>query len=346
MTARQLRVSYLLEDTTLFGGVKIVLHQANLLAARGHAVTVVSKGERPGWFPLAAPFLRVDTMAPDRLPQADVTVATFWTTIAPAFALSPERAVHYCQGFEAIYTHNVAEHPAILEAYSTPIAGWGLSPHLAELLRTRFGRPAVVVPPALSAEWRPAWRWGPARVPRILVLHPFEADWKGVREALLVVRRIRELGTPCLLVRVSQWPLSAAERAVLEPDEYHLHVTPSRVAELLRGADLVLAPSWEQEGFGLPVLEAMACGVPVIASEISAFRAFAQGAAVLRQHQDIEAFAAAALEVLRDRASWRRRRESGFEAARGFSEARTADIAEEAVRWVAEGRCRPSALQG
>lgn len=40
-----------------------------------------------------------------------------------------------------------------------------------------------------------------------------------------------------------------------------------RVAEILRGSDLFLLPS-EQESFGLAALEAMACGVPVIASRI------------------------------------------------------------------------------
>jgi glycosyltransferase involved in cell wall biosynthesis len=337
---QRLKVSYLLEDTTLFGGVKIVLHQANLLAVRGHAITVVSKGERPRWFPLAARFLQLPSFSPELLPQADVTVATFWTTIGPAFAAAGQKAVHYCQGFEATYTHNAAEHPAILEAYRTPIAGWGLAPHLAELLRTSFGRAAIVVPPALSPLWRPAWRSGPHKIPRIVVVHPFEADWKGVRTALLVVRCLREAGLACRLVRISQWPLSEAERALQSPDEFHVHIPPSRVAALLRGADLLLAPSWEQEGFGLPVLEAMACGVPVVASEISAFRGFAQGAAVLCPPLDVQAQADAAAELLRDRAAWRHRRAAGLEVARAFSEARTADIAEEAVAWVAEGRFR------
>ena len=71
----------------------------------------------------------------------------------------------------------------------------------------------------------------------------------------------------------------------------------------MRGVDLVLAPSWEQEGFGLPVLEAMACGVPVVASEISAFRGFAGGAAVLVPFDRPDRFAAAAAELLGDRPS-------------------------------------------
>ena len=44
-----------------------------------------------------------------------------------------------------------------------------------------------------------------------------------------------------------------------------------RLADLYRGALLVVLPS-EREGFGLPLIEALACGAPVLASDIPAFR--------------------------------------------------------------------------
>jgi glycosyltransferase involved in cell wall biosynthesis len=154
---------------------------------------------------------------------------------------------------------------------------------------------------------------------------------------------MREHGSPCRLVRLSQWPLGAEERAVLEADEFHHHLEPRRVAELLQGADIMLAPSWEEEGFGLPVLEAMACGLPVVASDISAFRAFAGGAAVLVPPDRPEAFAKAARAILGDSARWRAMRRRGLEAARAFSEERVATIAEDVLYWVAEGRWREEA---
>lgn len=338
MTHRPLSVVYLQEDTALFGGVKIVLHQANLLAARGHKVTVASKGERPEWFPLRAEFLRVPGLDPADLPGSDVTVATFWTTIKAAAAVRVGVPAHYCQGFEAIYTHNTHEHGEILQAYRTPIPCLALSPHLAALVEERFGRPARVVPPALASYWRPRWRRRPRRVPRMLVVHPFEIDWKGVATALEAVRILRAQGLACRLVRLSQWPLSASEKLLLEPDEFHDNLKPWEVAELVRHMDIMLAPSWEQEGFGLPVLEAMASGVPVVASDISAFRSYAGGAAVLVPHDAPERFAAAARGVLEDAAQWRSLRDHGLEAAKRFSEERVAELAEEVLYWVAEER--------
>ncbi|HOC43306.1 MAG TPA: glycosyltransferase family 4 protein [Thermoanaerobaculales bacterium] len=339
---RRLTVNYLLEDTALFGGVKIPLHHANLLHRRGHRVRVLSRGPRPDWYPLAAPFTTVPDFEAGSVAEADVHVATFWTTIAPAAALPHGQPVHFCQGFEASYTHNGDQHPAILESYALPLPTFALSPHLAELVHRRFGRPVRVVPPALERMWRQRWRRAPARRPRVVVAHPFEADWKGVATALEAVRRLREDGLELTLVRLSQWSLSEAERSLLEPDEFHCRLAPAEVPALIAGCDLLLAPSWEQEGFGLPVLEAMACGVPVVASRIQAFTGYAAGAAELVPVGDAAAFAGAARAILGDRRRWREMRRAGLGVAAAFSERRVVAIVEDALHWAAGGAWRPS----
>jgi glycosyltransferase involved in cell wall biosynthesis len=336
-----MRVVYLLDGTELYGGVKVVLQHAAMLRQRGYDVVIVARGDRPTWYRLDAPFVGTRTFSRDVVPSADVVVATYWTTIEPAVALDRGQVLHFCQGFEGSYLHNEADHPAIERAYSLPLPAIAVAPHLVRLLAERFGRPARVVSPPLEPFWRPRWRFGPHRRPRIIVTNPFENAWKGVeaavRAATLLRQRLALAGRGLELVRISQWPLSDAERALAEPDEFHHHVVPGEVARLLVGGDLLLAPSWEQEGFGLPVLEAMACGLPVVASTIPSFEWFASSAAVLVPPRDPEALAAAAEQVLASRSRWQRMRLAGRRVASGFAEPVIAGRLDQALRWVASG---------
>jgi glycosyltransferase involved in cell wall biosynthesis len=339
---RPLSVVYLLDDTVLFGGVKVILNQANLLSQRGHRVTVLSRGPSPSWMEIEADFRQVQDFGRSNTPAADVTVATYWTTIAPAMGIAYGEVAHYCQGFEATYTHNTEDHPSIVEAYRNPLPAFVVSPHLGHLLKAEFGRPSRLVVQPLEPFWRvlSARKRRPARPARVLVVGPWEGDWKGVSTALDAFRQMRLSDTEIRLIRLSQYPLTNEEQSYLEADEYHCHLEPARAARLVEGCDLLLAPSWEQEGFGLPVLEALASGVPVVASDISCFRDFASEAAILVPAHEPTAFAAAATDILRDPASWRQHRKAGLAVARRFTPRKAMESAERALRWVASGEWR------
>jgi len=94
------------------------------------------------------------------------------------------------------------------------------------------------------------------------------------------------------------------------------------LAAVYRRAALVLQTS-EAEGFALPVIEAMACGTPVLASDIPALREVGGRAAMYCPMGEIAAWTESAIALLRERErepeGWCARRVAGLNQAKKFS---------------------------
>jgi glycosyltransferase involved in cell wall biosynthesis len=82
--------------------------------------------------------------------------------------------------------------------------------------------------------------------------------------------------------------------------EYTGFVSRERLRDLYRGAMLFVYPS-RYEGFGIPPLEAMACGVPVIATRTGAIEEYAGQAAIVIAPGDRDALRDALLRLIRNR---------------------------------------------
>ncbi len=95
------------------------------------------------------------------------------------------------------------------------------------------------------------------------------------------------------------------------------HIADDVLAALYRRANAFVFPSLA-EGFGLPVAEAMACGTPVVTSQISSMPEVAADAALLVDPEDVDEIAAAIERMLGDRDLRRRLRDRGLEQARVF----------------------------
>jgi len=323
------RIAYVLPDPELNGGNKVIFQHAHLLQEGGHEVTLLGEGPKPEWMAIRPAWIDYAATVP-RLPEQDLVVATYWTTLRSARRLSLGPLAHFCQGYEGGLVHLRPVLEEIEAVYSWRVPTLTVAPHLGELLRRRFGRESRVVPPPLDPLFRPAWRLGPRRRPWIAIPGIFEAEVKGIPDALAAVRRLREGGLPCRVLRFSIFPLSEAERTLLAPDRYLHGVPPAEIARALRACDLLLFPSRAEEGFGLPLLEAMASKVPCVATRIPSTPFITGGAVPLVEPGEL---AAAARELLTSRRAWRRARELEAEAARRFRPEEVAPRLAEGIRW-------------
>jgi glycosyltransferase involved in cell wall biosynthesis len=117
---------------------------------------------------------------------------------------------------------------------------------------------------------------------------------------------------------------AAIARNQLERDVVILgHVADESVPYLYAAADLFAFPSlWES--FGMPVIEAMACGVPVLTSNGSCLPEIAGGAALLVDPYSVDEVARGIAAVMTDPAVAARLRDRGLARAREFTWERTA----------------------
>ena len=101
------------------------------------------------------------------------------------------------------------------------------------------------------------------------------------------------------------------------------YVSDADLIQLYNQADLFVYPSL-YEGFGLPVLEAMACGTPVVTARVSSLVEVAGDAAILIDPHSVDDLANGIRNGLTDQELRHRLRERGLRHAAGFSWHKTA----------------------
>jgi len=299
-----MKIVYLAPSSDVSGGQRVIFQQAEELAKRGCRVTLVCHEPEPAWYPIQKAQWETSSFADSKaLPEADIRVATYWPTVAPAMADFDGPVFHLCQGYEADLSFNAPKRGEIESAYTQKTHKLAVSPHVAKRLIKAGYSPVTHIGQTFdSIEFPPAKeRHFNNNPPAILLIGIFESDVKGIHEALSALAGLRRSGTMFRVHRISTWPLSLKEKSIFPAEEYHMRLTPAEMGQAYRNSDLLIGPSHPEEGFGLPVLEALSSGLPAILSDTPAHRHIARNAAEYFPWGDTSALASGIADLLHDR---------------------------------------------
>lgn len=179
---------------------------------------------------------------------------------------------------------------------------------------------------------RPFMYWSHSGVPAGGAFHAAVNSggfYKNVRATLQTVAALHASGTDVALVRVGV-PLGRDMRRLAARTGIAAHVKElghpkdAELSSIYGAVDALIFPSLH-EGFGLPVLEAMACGTPVVASDISALDELLGGAGLMAPPRDAHALAAAVDQLLSSQGVADRLRIAGLARAQSFTWQRVVD---------------------
>jgi glycosyltransferase involved in cell wall biosynthesis len=335
-------ITIVLPFINLTGGVRMLLMYANALHDAGHIVTVAypswpyrfhftrrqqwtefrkhaSAGPRVPWFALRARLLRVPFVSTPFLPRADVIVATAWPTAHSVARLGASRGrkVHVVMHHEA----GTGPEAWIRRIYSLPFYRVAISQQVRRELKDRFGCDVEEVVPC-GVDPSLFYSDGAPEAASVLFLyHPDPR--KGAQDGLAAISRLRDR-IPGVRVRVC-----GTVQPPKLPDwaSFRFHPPDADLRRMYSESNVLLYPS-RYEGFGLPPLEAMACGCPSVTTAVGAIPEFATDRrdALIVRPGDIDAMVARLEEVLSDAALRRRLSEEGKRTADRYSVARTAPL--------------------
>jgi glycosyltransferase involved in cell wall biosynthesis len=171
----------------------------------------------------------------------------------------------------------------------------------------------------------------PVRERRILYVG--RADpYKNIEGLIRAFSQARQNGLPPSRLVIAGSPdprypeagRTARELGVEDVVEWTGYLSEEQLVSAYQDADLLVLPS-RYEGFGLPVVEAMACGVPVICSDQGSLPEVAGNAAVQVHPDDTPRLATEIYRVLSDETVWSKMSADGVAQARRFTWQRTAE---------------------
>jgi len=195
-----------------------------------------------------------------------------WAASAGAAKGAP---IHFCQGYEGDNPEQAPLRDRIEAAYRLPgVQHITIAPHLTQLLQRRFDIGAHEIAYAIDHDVHFPAPMRPVNRPlRVGLVGPYQVAWKDLATGFAACDLAHRAGQALVLVRATNTAPAPAELATSFPVEWHRQLPPSHMGDYYRSLDVLLGTSsGAEEGFFLPAIEAMACGVPTVLTAVPCFR--------------------------------------------------------------------------
>jgi glycosyltransferase involved in cell wall biosynthesis len=351
-----MNITFILPDIKLSGGVKIVFEYANRLCDRGHKVSVAYpiiplglgkkfydlgyfkklvsefitnsfKNISVDWFDLHTDLIKTVTLSEKSIPDGDIVIATWWQTayLVKRYNKNKGEKFYLIQHYETWGgPKEMVDKSYKLGLHNIVISSW------LEKVIKQLGAPVT----ELILNGVNLKEFYPEQIERdngeIRILMPYRRKkWKGVDDGLKVFEIVKKDYSNVRLVMFGPKP---KKNELAEDVEFHVLPTKDKLRKVYNSCDIFFFPS-HSEGFGLPPIEAMACKLPVVTTNVGAMSdcVINGKTALISEPKHIESMAKNIIGLIKNSKTREKIAEAGYEYVKKFTWERAVDKMEKTL---------------
>lgn len=301
-------IVYVLEATGVSGGVKNVFEHVNHLHDMGYRVHLFSLDNQPSWFPLKVKvrkFRNYRQMVQILKKMDAIKVATWWNTVETVVSSCDPRQngkgipFYLVQDIEeSYYPNSPIMREKVLQTYQKNINYLTVADWTTNQLAQRFDKQATNISIAIDHDNFKPNRTHDYDPYRILACSRKRQHLKGYHITEAAVKKVYQK-----LRKVSLVTFGPESSNIKRIPTLHFSVPDdSTVAYLYANCGVFVQTSYH-EGFGMPILEAMACGAPIVTTRANGNEEFCMNEqnCLMVNSGDVDGVANAIYRVLTDK---------------------------------------------
>lgn len=249
------------------------------------------------------------------IPDGDIVVATSWQTayFVNKYSKNKGEKVYLIQHYE-IWSGDKKE---VDKTYKLGFHNIVISSWLKNVLEKKLGAKTE----CLILNGVDLNQFYPETVPkiyneiRILMLYRY-GEWKGVSDGLRAFEIVKKKYRNAKLIMFGP----RGKKGIPEEVEYHKNITTDELRKLYNSCDIFMCPS-HCEGFGLPPMEAMACGCAVVTTNVGAVPDYTipGKTALVSTPKDPEALAQNIIQLIENEDKRKQIAENGYNYVKQFT---------------------------
>ncbi|MCK5311335.1 MAG: glycosyltransferase family 4 protein [Desulfobacteraceae bacterium] len=289
------------------GGTKLLFDYASYLRQAGHKVDVLVKS-KVGTLKDSIYVTVVKNFNSETIPECDLVIATTPRDLQQALDSKKNKVVNFCQGLQVIGLEERIKGYGIPfrfqkkgvlnklrlmrkkiswqrkinridKLYRLPMPVITVAKPLQRIFERRYGQKVDLCVNGVHEKYffplseRREIKINPDSPLRILSVGPLDVSVKGIAITLDAIKKLKDNGIPIHFTRVAPEFIDI-EKDNPCVDKFFENVSPEKMGEIMRSSDIYISNSFAAEGFGLPAIEALSCGLLCVLSSIPSYKSF------------------------------------------------------------------------